>query len=121
MSLKKLLSGIGPGPIIAAAFIGPGTVTVCTLAGYNFGFSLIWAMGLSVLATVILQEMSGRIGLVSGKDLSQIIRSQKGSALFKIVQMLVKGDTSFMILKHMKSSKNGILVFTRQSNFMVQI
>lgn len=89
MSLKKLLSGIGPGPIIAAAFIGPGTVTVCTLAGYNFGFSLIWAMGLSVLATVILQEMSGRIGLVSGKDLSQIIRSQKGSALFKIVQIIL--------------------------------
>ena len=46
-------------------------------------------MGLSVLATVILQEMSGRIGLVSGKDLSQIIRSQKGSALFKIVQIIL--------------------------------
>jgi manganese transport protein len=67
--LKKFIQSIGPGPLIAAAFIGPGTVTVCTLAGANFGFSLIWAMALSIIATVILQELSGRIGIVSGSDL----------------------------------------------------
>ena len=33
---------IGPGPLIAAAFIGPGTVTICTLAGVKFGMDLLW-------------------------------------------------------------------------------
>ncbi|WP_026954235.1 Nramp family divalent metal transporter [Algoriphagus vanfongensis] len=87
--MKKILEKIGPGPIVAAAFIGPGTVMVCTLAGFQFGYSLIWGLVLSILATVILQEMSGRIGLVTGKDLSELIRSQNGNRLFKIFQLVL--------------------------------
>lgn len=83
MSLKTLFDNLGPGPLVAAAFIGPGTVTVCTLAGVNFGFSLLWALGLSVISTVILQEISGRLGLVTGNDLSQLIRNQNGSPGFR--------------------------------------
>jgi NRAMP (natural resistance-associated macrophage protein)-like metal ion transporter len=77
LKLKSFFENLGPGPIVAAAFIGPGTVTVCTLAGVNFGFGLIWALLLSVVATVVLQEISGRIGLVTGMDLAQLIRNQK--------------------------------------------
>lgn len=83
MNLKKIFQSIGPGPIIAAAFIGPGTVTVCTLAGAKFGTELIWAMVLSILITAILQENSGRIGMVTKMDLSELIRFQKGKALYK--------------------------------------
>ncbi|RAI94062.1 Nramp family divalent metal transporter [Algoriphagus yeomjeoni] len=89
MSFKSFINNLGPGPIIAAAFIGPGTVTVCTLAGVNFGFSLLWALGLSIISTVILQEISGRIGLVTGQDLSQLIRNQSGKPLFKIFSMIL--------------------------------
>ncbi|UZD23763.1 Nramp family divalent metal transporter [Algoriphagus halophytocola] len=78
---------IGPGPLIAAAFIGPGTVTVCTLAGVNFGYALLWALVLSIGATVILQEITGRIGLVTGQDLSQLIREQDGNPVFRYVAM----------------------------------
>jgi NRAMP (natural resistance-associated macrophage protein)-like metal ion transporter len=87
LNLKSVFKNIGPGPIIAAAFIGPGTVTVCTLAGVNFGFSLLWALGLSVISTVILQEISGRLGLVTGKDLSQLIRDQTGNPIFRLFSM----------------------------------
>lgn len=66
----------GPGAVVAAAFIGPGTVTVCTLAGVQFGFALLWAMLLSTVATVILQDMSARIGIVTGRGLGEVIRSQ---------------------------------------------
>lgn len=66
----------GPGVLIAAAFIGPGTVTVCTLAGIEFGYGLLWAMLLSVLATVVLQEMAARLGLVTGQGLTQVLREQ---------------------------------------------
>ncbi|WP_425638410.1 Nramp family divalent metal transporter [Algoriphagus yeomjeoni] len=89
MRFKSFINNLGPGPIIAAAFIGPGTVTVCTLAGVNFGFSLLWALGLSIISTVILQEISGRIGLVTGQDLSQLILNQSGKPLFRIFSMIL--------------------------------
>lgn len=89
MNLRNLLRNIGPGPLIAAAFIGPGTVTVCTLAGANFGFSLIWAMVLSIVATVILQELSGRIGIVTGSDLSSLLRNQTDRPFFRIISMIL--------------------------------
>lgn len=61
---------LGPGPLVAAAFIGPGTVTVCTLAGVNFGYDLLWALALSVITTIILQEMAARIGLITQRGLA---------------------------------------------------
>jgi len=89
LNFKNPLRNIGPGPLIAAAFIGPGTVTVCTLAGANFGFSLLWALVLSVVATVILQEISGRIGIVTGSDLSSLVRSQTGNRTFRLFSMIL--------------------------------
>ncbi len=83
MKGNSFFKNLGPGPIIAAAFIGPGTVTVCTLAGANFGFSLLWALGLSIIATIVLQEITGRIGLVTGRDLSGLLRDQPSRPLFK--------------------------------------
>jgi manganese transport protein len=89
LKLKSLFDNLGPGPIVAAAFIGPGTVTVCTLAGVNFGFALIWALVLSVIATVVLQEISGRIGLVTGMDLAQLIRNQKKNPILKVSSIVL--------------------------------
>lgn len=82
--IKSWFENIGPGPLIAAAFIGPGTVTMCTLAGVNFGFSLLWAMGLSVIATIVLQEMSARLGIISQKGLSEVIRTEISHPILRI-------------------------------------
>jgi NRAMP (natural resistance-associated macrophage protein)-like metal ion transporter len=87
--IKNWFKNIGPGPLVAAAFIGPGTVTVCTLAGVNFGFSLLWAMVLSILATVILQEMAARLGIVSQKGLSEVIRSQISNPLLRTMAIIL--------------------------------
>lgn len=84
MNPKKILASIGPGPLITAAFIGPGTVTVCTLAGIKFDYTLLWALVLSIVATVFLQEFSGRLGIVTGKDLSQLVRAQQGSKVMRL-------------------------------------
>jgi len=70
----KWFRDIGPGVLIAAAFIGPGTVTLCTIAGASFGYSLIWAIILSIFSTLVLQEMSLRIGLITKMNLAQVIR-----------------------------------------------
>ncbi len=71
--MKQYLKNIGPGALVAAAFIGPGTVTACTLAGVNFGYALLWAIAISTIATFILQEMSARAGLISGQGLAELI------------------------------------------------
>lgn len=99
--IKNWFKNIGPGPLVAAAFIGPGTVTVCTLAGVNFGFTLLWAMGLSIIATIVLQEMSARLGIITQKGLSEIIRSEikspilRGLTIFLILSAIVIGNAAY--------------------------
>ena len=88
--MKKWINNIGPGPLIAAAFIGPGTVTLCSIAGLNFGYSLLWTLVLSVIATIVLQEMSARLGIISRKGLSEIIRNEiKNPVLKNIIILLI--------------------------------
>jgi Mn2+/Fe2+ NRAMP family transporter len=65
---------LGPGVLVAAAFIGPGTVTACTLAGAKFGYALLWAMLLSIIATIVLQEMAARLGIISQQGLADVIK-----------------------------------------------
>jgi manganese transport protein len=80
---------IGPGPLITAAFIGPGTVTVCTLAGVQFGYDLLWALVLSIAATAVLQEMAARIGLVTQKGLTEVILSQLSHPVIRMGSLIL--------------------------------
>jgi len=66
---------IGPGLLVTAAFIGPGTVTTATTAGAGFGYALLWAILFAIAATIVLQEMSARLGLISGQGLGEAIRT----------------------------------------------
>ncbi len=92
---------IGPGVLVAAAFIGPGTVTACTLAGVQFGFTLLWAMLLSLVATIVLQEMSARLGIITQKGLADVIKEQIQIPLFRnlvigiILAAIVIGNTAY--------------------------
>lgn len=80
---------IGPGPLVAAAFIGPGTVTLCVLAGVQYGYALLWAMILSIVATIVLQEMTARLGLITQKGLAEIIRTEIQHPVLKSIAMLL--------------------------------
>jgi manganese transport protein len=99
--LKKYFKNIGPGTLVAAAFIGPGTVTLCTLAGVNFGFNLLWAMLLSIMATIVLQEMAARLGIISQKGFSEVIREEIKIPFLKhfitllILAAIVVGNASY--------------------------
>jgi len=65
---------LGPGAMVAAAFIGPGTLTTATAAGAATGMSLVWAICLSIIATLVLQELAVRLALATNMDLAQLIR-----------------------------------------------
>ncbi|MGY6523494.1 MAG: NRAMP family divalent metal transporter [Mongoliitalea sp.] len=85
--MKDGKRSLGPGPIIAAAFIGPGTVTICTLAGVEFGYDLLWALGLSVITTLVLQEMASRIGLISQQGLLENLKQHLAQPLAKVLSI----------------------------------
>lgn len=83
------LRNVGPGVLVSAAFIGPGTVTVCTLAGVNFQYALLWALLLSILACVILQEMAARLGIIARKGLSECIREEIKNPYLKLTGIIL--------------------------------
>ena len=91
MAKKNRRQVFGPGFLVAAAFIGPGTVTSCSLAGAQFGYALIFALIFAVATTLILQEMTGRLSLGSGYDLGQSLRefpkNQSTKILFVILTL----------------------------------
>lgn len=97
----KLNFKFGPGALIAAAFIGPGTVTTCILSGVQFGYSLLWALLLSVLATILLQEMAVRLGLKTQQGLADVIQNQVTSTWLKrlvmvlILVAIILGNTAY--------------------------
>ena len=99
--LKRFLKNIGPGPLIAAAFIGPGTVTLCTLVGVAFGFQLLWAIILSIGAAIILQGMSVRIGIVGQKSIIEVLREEikvpwvRSLILILIFGAIMIGNTAY--------------------------
>ena len=88
MSQRRTKSGF----IIAAAFIGPGTVSTASLAGANFGFHLVWALLFSVLATIILQDMAVRLGYATRSGMSEALRSHiNNPAVRLLLSLLVVG------------------------------
>ena len=99
--ISQRLKNIGPGSVIAAAFIGPGTVTMCSLAGAKFGYSLIWALLISVLLTLFIQLTAVRIGISTKKSLSNLIKNQfdnkflKYSSILLIMSAIFIGNTAY--------------------------
>ncbi len=74
----------GPAILVTAAFIGPGTVMAASKAGSQYGFTLLWAVAFSILATIVLQEMAARLGIVTGAGLSQAIRSSVRNGFLRV-------------------------------------
>jgi len=79
----------GPGFLVTAAFIGPGTVTSCSMAGAQFGYSLIYAMVFATISTILLQEMTGRLSLSSNRDLAQCLREFPKSQLTRGIYIIL--------------------------------
>lgn len=89
MKVIQRLKAIGPGAMVAAAFIGPGTVTTASVTGARFGYALLWTIAFSVIATIVLQEMSARLGLVSGEGLGEALRERFDNPLVEFLSIFL--------------------------------
>lgn len=85
------LRNVGPGALVTAAFIGPGTVTACTIAGASYGFALVWALVFATFATIILQEMAARLGVVARKGLGETLAGLLDTTVLKWPLVLLVG------------------------------
>ncbi len=83
MGIVNRLKAIGPGALVAAAFVGPGTVTTASVIGAEYAYLLLWTIAFSVIATMVLQEMSARLGLVSREGLGEALRNEFSSPFLK--------------------------------------
>ncbi len=76
--LLILLSVIGPGIITANVDNDAGGIATYSMAGAHFGYSLLWSLIPITIALIVVQEMSARMGAVTGKGLAELIRENYG-------------------------------------------
>lgn len=74
----KLLAVLGPGLIAANAGNDAGGVATYSSAGASYGYNLLWALAITTVFVCVAQEMCARLGAVTGKGLSDLIREQFG-------------------------------------------
>ena len=81
---------MGPGIITSNVDNDAGGITTYSLAGANFGLTMLWSILPITLILVVVQEMGARMGVVSGKGLSDLIRERFGVKItFYIMILLV--------------------------------
>jgi NRAMP (natural resistance-associated macrophage protein)-like metal ion transporter len=85
------LSVMGPGIITANIDNDASGITTYSVAGARFGFSLLWTLIPTTIALVVIQEMVGRMGVVTGKGLSDLIRENFGvkTTFFMMLCLLI--------------------------------
>ncbi len=86
-TLFAFLAVMGPGIITGFAGNDAGGVATYTAVGAHYGFALLWLLLLSTAGLVVVQEMCARMGVVTGKGLSDLIRERFGLR-WTIVAML---------------------------------
>ena len=95
-TLALFFAIIGPGIITANVDNDAGGITTYSLAGGNFGYRLLWIMLPVTVALIIIQEMCARMGAITGKGLSDLIRERFGLrvTVWVMLGMLVSNLTN---------------------------
>jgi Mn2+/Fe2+ NRAMP family transporter len=77
-ALALFLAVLGPGIITANVDNDAGGIAVYSVAGANFGYTLLWVLIPTTLALIVIQEMCSRMGVVTSKGLADLIRENFG-------------------------------------------
>lgn len=87
--LALMLAVVGPGIITANVDNDAGGITTYSVAGGDYGYTLLWMMPFVLLALIIVQEMCARLGVVTGKGLADLIRESMGVRLTTLILSLL--------------------------------
>ncbi len=95
MTKNKTLSSVILWSVISAAFIGPGTVTTAAAAGSAYQLDLLWAVTFATIACIILQEVSGRLTIVSGLTMGEALTKKYGTQRSTWLKFFLGGPVIF--------------------------
>jgi manganese transport protein len=84
VSLRSLFLYLGPALIVSMAYMDPGNYGTDIQSGASFAYDLLWAVWLANLMAMILQYLSGKLGIATGKTLAELVKSSLGSKRFVI-------------------------------------
>lgn len=73
-SLRELFVYAGPAIIVSMAYMDPGNYGTDIQAGANFNYGLLWTVWMANFMAMLLQYLSGKLGIATGKDLAQLVR-----------------------------------------------
>lgn len=82
ISLRSLFVYLGPALIVSMAYMDPGNYGTDIQSGASFAYDLLWAVWLANLMAMVLQYLSGKLGIATGKDLPELVRSSLKSKKF---------------------------------------
>lgn len=107
-TLWDKLKAVGPGAVVTASFIGPGTVSMASRAGADYGYALLWTVIFAIIMTIVLQEMAARLGIVTQSGLGNaILRSITNPSLRKFSAYLVGGSILLGSLSYIAGDLSG--------------
>jgi manganese transport protein len=87
---QKLLRFVGPGLLISVGYMDPGNWATDIQAGSQYGYALLFVVLLSSLAAIVLQCLSARLGLVTGRDLAVLTRENYSRAGTTVMWLLAE-------------------------------
>jgi len=71
---KRMLAFGGPAYLISVGYMDPGNWATDLVGGSYFGYRLLWVLVMSNAMAILLQTLSARLGIVTGRDLAQACR-----------------------------------------------
>lgn len=85
---KRILPFLGPAFIAAVAYIDPGNFATNIAAGSTYGYQLLWVIAFSNLMAVLIQSLSAKLGIATGRNLPEVARDRfsKKTSIFLWVQ-----------------------------------
>src|ERR1700686_2091967 len=92
--MLAFLAVFGPGFITANVDNDPGGILTYSQAGAKYGYALLWTLIPTTIALIVVQEMAARMGVVTGKGLSDLIREEFGLRATALT-MLILGIADF--------------------------
>src|SRR5579863_4683256 len=119
--LLALAAIVGPGFITANVDNDPGGILTYSQAGAKYGYTLLWTLIPTTIALIVVQEMAARMGAITGKGLSDLIREEFG---FRVTffTMLVLGMADFAnIVAEFAGLASGMGIFGVSKYFVVPL
>ncbi|SRR5579883_1266726 len=86
--IRRLLAFSGPAYLVSVGYIDPGNWATDLEGGSRFGYDLIWVLVMANLMAILLQTLSARLGIVSGRDLAQACRDHYSKPVSFVLWML---------------------------------